>query len=173
MDIYGDTMAPYYGSFIILSPLISGQVVDTNGVGVRYVTLHVSGDSVPTVTDAHGNYSIEVYPSWAGTITPARGTAIFIPPSRTYTNVSNDLSNQNFVMATTPALTLAIQPQASGGCTVACYGLNGVSYQLLYSSDLVNWSPYGGPVLGTNGPMCFDVPQDGTPAKFFRFTTSY
>ena len=173
-DIYGQTMsAAYLGGFAIIPPLISGQVLDTNGLGVPYLTIQVSGDAFPVLTDGSGFYSLEVFPSWVGSLTPERGGRVFIPPSRTYTNVSNDLTNQNFVMATSSALALSSQRQGTN-LNLSWYGINGVSYQMLYSSNLVNWVPYSLPVMGTNGPANTAIPIDVTrPADFFRFSASY
>jgi len=173
-DIYGQNMsAAYLGSFAIIPPLISGRVVDTNGLGVPYLTIQVTSDAFPILTDGNGDYSLEVYPSWAGTIMPERGGRIFIPASRTYTNVSNDLTNQDFVMATSATLALSSQRQGTN-VNLNWYGINGVSYQVLYSSNLVNWVPYSLPVMGTNGPASAAIPIDVTSqADFFRFSAGY
>ena len=173
-DIYGQNMAAaYLGGFAIIPPVISGRVVDTNGLGVPYLTIMVSGDAFPFLTDANGNYSLEVFPSWAGTITPERGGRLFIPPSRTYTNVSTDLTNQNFVMATSAALALTSQRQGTN-LNLDWYGINGVSYQVLSSSNLVSWQPYSLPITGTNGPATVVIPIDpARPADFFRFSAAY
>ncbi len=173
-DIYGQNMAaPYVGSFAIVPPLISGRVVDTNGAGVPFLTIQVSSNAFPILTDSNGYYSLEVYPNWSGTITPERGGRIFIPPSRTFANVSNDMTNQNFIMATSAALALNSQTQG-GNINLSWYGLNGVSYQVLWSSNLVNWVPYNAPVVGTNGPAGVAIPIDATsPTDFFRFRAGY
>jgi hypothetical protein len=173
-DIYGQNMATsYLGIFAIVPPLISGRVVDTNGLGVPYLTIQVTGNAFPVLTDANGNYSLEVFPDWAGTITPERGGRIFIPPSRTYTNVSNDLTNQNFVMAASEALALTSQQQGTN-LNLSWYGLGGVSYQVLYSTNLVNWMPYGLPITGSNSPVILAMPIDVySRADFFRFSASY
>jgi hypothetical protein len=173
-DIYGQNMAAaYLGSFAIIPPTLSGRVVDTNGVGVPYLTIQVSGDAFPVLTDANGDYSLEVFPSWAGTITPERGGRISIPSSRTYSNVSTDLTNQNFLMATTEALALSSQRQGTN-LNLNWYGLNGVSYQVLYSTNLLNWAPYSLVITGANGPVSLAVPIDVTrPSDFFRFSAGY
>src|SRR5947207_10984046 len=75
-DVYGDQMAgTYVGSFVILSPILSGHVTDTNGAPVSYVTIHPGSGLLPAVTDTHGAYSLEVPPGWSGTLTPAKGSA--------------------------------------------------------------------------------------------------
>jgi len=172
-DIYGLPLLPeYVGSFIMLPPLISGQVIDTNGQPVPYVTLHVSGDPEPALTDTNGQYVIEVLPSFSGTITPSKGEALFIPPSRSYTNVAVSFTNQNFVMASPVVMTLSAQSTGSG-MILGWYGINGVSYQTYYSTDMVHWLPYGGPIVGTNGAVSMTVPLGTEPVIFFRFSTSY
>lgn len=171
-DIYGQTMAaPWFGSFIILPPIISGRVTSTNGLPVPYVTLQVQGDPVPTLTDTNGFYAVEVYPGWTGTITPSRTESVFIPPSRTYTNVSADFPNQNFVMAPPAALTLTADPQGPS-LVLRWHGTTGLTYQPLYSTNLVDWYPCSTPLPGTNAPMSCTVPIGPEPLKFFRFTTN-
>ena len=176
-DIYGLPMsAPYVGSFVILPPVISGQVTDTNGVGVPYVTLNISGETVPLLTDSSGNYSLDVFPSWSGTITPARAGEVFIPTARIYTNVSANLTNQNFIVSAPAvlAMSMAIGSQnQDASCNLAWYGLNGVSYQPLCSTNLIDWQPCSNPIVGTNGPMNLAFPIGTAPVMFFRFSTSY
>jgi hypothetical protein len=172
-DIYGVPMADVYvGSFIIWPPIISGRVTDTNGLPVRYVTLRLEGDPVPAVTDANGFYSIEVVPGSACTITPARGTSMFIPQSRVYASVSANLTNQNFVMVAPASLHLT-QEQQGTNLNLRWFGINGVRYQPLSSTNLVDWQPYAGPLLGTNGQMSLSVPLGIEPVRFFRFRTDY
>jgi len=168
-DIYGATMAgPYVGSFIIWPPEISGHVYDTNNLPVPYVTLRLGSGLLPVMTDHDGAYSVEVPPSWAGTITPSKGSVLFFPASRTYTAVSENLTNQDFVMATSGALNLTGQ-RVGADLAFNWWGLRGVTYQLLYSTNLADWIPYGGPIIGTNGPMSSTLPIGSEPAVYFRY----
>ena len=116
---------------------------------------------------------VKISGSGPATITPQRGGRIFIPPSRTYTNVSTDLPNQNFVMATSAALALTSQRQGTN-MNLNWYGINGVSYQVLYSTNLVNWLPYSSPITGSNAAVSVLIPIDVTSqADFFRFSAGY
>jgi hypothetical protein len=172
-DIYGLPMAAtYIGDFIISAPTISGRVTDTNGLPVHYVTMRPDGGLLPAVTDSTGAYSLEVPPSWIGTITPSRGTSMFIPQSRSYTNVTTNLTSQDFIMVPPSALTLTQELQGPN-VNLSWYGINGVTYQPLYSTNLVDWVPYAGPLIGTNGPMNCLVPMGDDLVKFFRFSTIY
>ena len=48
------------------------------------------------------------------------------------------------------------------------HGLPGVTYRLYYSTNLVDWRPYGEPVAGSNALVQIPLPLDGAPKKFFR-----
>jgi len=96
-----------------------------------------------------------------------------VPALRSYTTVTLDLTNQDFVLVKPAALTLSTQQQGDN-LVLSWNGLDGVSYQLFCSTDLVNWVPYGaGPLPGNNGPMSVSVSTGAQPAKFFRFRMSY
>jgi hypothetical protein len=172
-DIYGDPMAAAnVGSFVIFPPTISGQVTDTNGLPVQFVTMRAGPDFLPVVTDVQGKYSIEVIPGWTGTLTPSKGVAMFVPPYRNYFNVGTDLTNQNFVMVSPYSLLLTSQPQGSN-IKLACYGINGVTYQMQSSTNLVDWVPFGSPVIGSNCQLSVLAPVSASPQQFFRFVTTY
>ena len=171
-DIYGQTMpTAYIGSFIILPPEISGHVLDSSGSPVPFVTLRPDGGLLPIVTDTHGAYSLEVPLNWVGTITPFRGSSLFVPASHTYTNVTSDLTNQDFVLIKPANLTLSIQQQ-DNNFTLSWNGIAGVYYQISSSTDMINWIPYN-TFSGGTGPMTIFIPTGPEPAKFFRFRMSY
>jgi hypothetical protein len=158
-DIYGDSMpAAFAGSFVILAPLISGRITDANGQAVPFVTLNPAAGLLSIVTDASGFYSIEVPPGWSGTVTPAKGDEVFIPTVRVYSNVSSGQINQDFVAVSPSANTLALVFQ----------GLAGSSYQLGWSTNLVDWLPYSPAFVCTNNPIILSVPIGPDPAFFFR-----
>jgi hypothetical protein len=161
----------YDGSFVILPPSISGHVLDSTGLPAAFVTLHPTG-LPPEVADVHGNFSIEVPFGWSGTITPVRGTALFIPATRSYTNISGNLPNQNFLFTSPSSLTLSAQRQGQN-FYLTWYGLNGVTYQLLSSTDLVHWTQYGAVQIGVNAPLSQLLYTAVNPAIFFRFQTNY
>jgi hypothetical protein len=172
-DVYGVAMADtYVGDFDITSPIISGYVTSTNGTPVSFVTLRAGSGLLPAVSDSNGQYSLEVPPGWSGTITPSKGSAVFIPASRIYANVSGDTTNQNFISTTSASLVMHSQKQGNN-LNLSWFGINGVTYQTQVSTNLTDWLPYGAPFLGTNGPVILQIPIGPDPADFFRFATSY
>ncbi|MFN2454053.1 MAG: Calx-beta domain-containing protein [Pyrinomonadaceae bacterium] len=73
---------------------ISGRVTDTSGNGLGGVTITVSGSgSATATTGADGNYQI-TGASGGGTytVTPSRTNYAFNPPSRTFTNLSGNVT---------------------------------------------------------------------------------
>lgn len=73
-------------------------------------TCHISGTvGMPDVilqgmpgeplTDSRGQYRATVEYGWSGTVTPRRDGCQFEPPSRTYRNIIEDLSNQDYIVS--------------------------------------------------------------------------
>jgi len=75
---------------------ISGYVKTGGSVGIEGALVTASTGQTDT-TDSGGYYEL-TFPSstWSGTITPTKSSWTFSPPSRTHSNVSTNLSNQNF-----------------------------------------------------------------------------
>ena len=152
-------------------PAISGAVTDTNGAPVAGVLLQPSGGLTGVTTGTNGQYALGVPPGWSGTVTPSLGSFMFAPGSMAYTNVTAPLTNQNYLMVTTIAPGLASGVSGTN-FLVNWAGLPGVTYQLLWSTNLVDWQPLGGPLPGTNGLMQFVVPIGSDPADFFRVSAT-
>ncbi len=157
---------PYSGTFSISLPTISGTITNTNGAPVAGVMVQPNGGLIGMMTDVNGNYSIGVPNGWNGTMTPALGTFMFIPGSLSYTNVAGSLTGQNYLMVSTVAPN--ITSSASGNTfTLSWSGLSGVTYQVLWSPDLVNWQPLGSSLIGSNGMMQVSVPSNTNTAAYF------
>jgi hypothetical protein len=167
-NMLGVRMAvPYSGTFSISLPAISGTVTDTNGAAVAGVMVQPNGGLTGMMTDANGNYSIGVPNGWTGTVTPFLGTFMFVPSSLNYTNVTSNLTNQNYLMVLTVAPNLTSSVNGTN-FTLGWNGISGVTYQVLWSPDLVNWQPLGSPLPGTNGLMQMSVPSNTNAAAFFE-----
>jgi len=84
----GDTSEKLIGgeSILITQLEISGNTnvgsVTLNGLGIT--------------SDDSGNYNATVSYDWSGTVTPIKTGYTFIPPNRTYNNITNDKLNQNY-----------------------------------------------------------------------------
>jgi photosystem II stability/assembly factor-like uncharacterized protein len=69
-------------------------------------SVHLDGSPFPWVqmnglpgnpqANENGEYTAPVLPGWSGTVTPNWGGYYFVPASRTYANVSEDFSEENF-----------------------------------------------------------------------------
>ena len=75
---------------------ISGRVT-WSGSGLAEVTL--SGLPGEPTTNANGDYSATVDYGWSGTATPTKAGYTFSPPSRPYSDVQANQSNQNYTAA--------------------------------------------------------------------------
>jgi hypothetical protein len=79
-------------------------------------------------------------------------------------------SSFSIVPLVIPALTMRVQ---ANNLSLSWYGVQGVTYQTFYSTNLVDWLPYGVVLQGTNGPLEVQVPIGTDPHKFFRVGGSY
>ena len=84
--------------------------------------------------------------------------------SQTYT------SSFSIVGPAIPNLSLQV---LADNLSLSWFGLQGATYQTLYSTNLVDWLPYDVAIPGTNGPMQLLVPMAKRPNMFFRVGASY
>ncbi|MDO8586290.1 MAG: FG-GAP-like repeat-containing protein [Armatimonadota bacterium] len=75
---------------------ITGYIREDTGAGVPAVLLTATGSSTAT-TDSSGYYCLSVPVGWSGTVTPSKAACDFNPASRSYANVTNNLSGQDFL----------------------------------------------------------------------------
>jgi len=52
-------------------------------------------------------------------------------------------------------------------------GISGLKYQPYYSSNLVDWQPYGPVLIGSNAPAGISWPTTNAPQLFFRLNVTY
>ncbi len=79
--------------------LISGRVLDENAASVPGVTL-LASDGRSAVTSAAGDYSLAVLQGWSGSITPTMTGRTFTPTVRSYSDLANNVSGQDFTLDT-------------------------------------------------------------------------
>jgi hypothetical protein len=170
-DLFGQPMSQVYtGAFTVSVPVIQGIITNSLGQPVAGVVLQPSLGS-PATTDAAGNYTLGVLPGSSPSIYPSKAGLMFVPGSRAYTTVTSNISNENYLAVTTIGPTITAQIQGTNVVN-SWYGIGGVTYQAYYSTDLITWLPYNGPLPGTNGVMQLLLPIDNTPTKFLRVSAS-
>ncbi|MFN7138981.1 MAG: Ig-like domain-containing protein [Limisphaerales bacterium] len=173
-NAYGMEMPTVYSATFTITPLtITGNVVDTDGApSLEGITLQPSGGLPPVVTGESGAFTISVPPNWSGIISVSDGHRRFIPESRSYTNLVNNVGNQNFIRAYPNLLSVSTE-LTSTNVSFAIHGIQGVTYQPYYSTNLVDWLPYSAPVLGSNELIQLQLPMTNGPQTFFRYQLSY
>ena len=173
LDLYGQPMSQAYtGTFAIGWATVQGIVTETNGLPVTGVLLQPDNGGPPATTDTNGSYVLGVPPAGTVHVVPSRPGLAFIPSSRGYTGVTTPIRNENYVAVNTVAPTLTSQVQTHSFIMNWC-GLSGVTYQLLYSTDLVKWASWGFPMPGTNGPLQTSVLLATGHHMFFRVEATY
>jgi hypothetical protein len=172
-DLYGQSMASaYMGTFSVSLPVIEGTITDTNGDPVAGVLLQASGGlSSTSTTDTNGNYALGFLPGLIFTVTPSQGAYVFVPSSRTYTDPSASISNQNFTaISIAPVLTAAA---TATNLALSWQAMPGVTYQVYSSTNLTDWVPYGNAITGSNGAVQVLLPIGSGPGQFFSVQASH
>ena len=175
-----------YRSILQLSFLaereISGYIRDRNGTGVGGINMTGLPDT--PVTDANGQYHATIAENWSGTVTPEYEDYIFVPASRTYENVTQDMQLQNHsAFATTESNgDICMRPEmenvyVSSGIISAMTvkpGLPEHLYSLQYMLDLTDadgWQNVSGQtqIPGTGEPIeMFLEAIENESAAFYR-----
>ncbi|MGH7952842.1 MAG: hypothetical protein ACREFE_13120, partial [Limisphaerales bacterium] len=151
---------------------ISGSVTNANGIPQSGIAVQPSGLS-SAITDTNGFYSAIVPLFWTGVVTPSANGSIFIPGSRDYSGLANDATNQNFLIVSPGAFNIADSQLQGTNLSFSWYGIAGVIYQPQYSTNLVDWLPWGGSLTGSNAPIELTLPVTGAPQLFFRLRAGY
>ena len=173
LDLFGQLMLQAYtNTFSIVWSAIQGTVTDTNGLPVAGVVIQPDGGIPPTTTDTNGFYLLSVPPTVPIVVTPSATNLTFVPSSRSYDSVSGTLTNENYMAVATVVPDFTTQVQTNN-LIFNWYGISGVTYQPLCSSNLVDWVPYETALQGTNGPLNLVVPMDSGPSMFFRVMATY
>jgi hypothetical protein len=90
-------VSAYTNGFKVLIRTVDRPVIWGNA-GVAGAKITYTGGS--TTADAYGDYAFAVPSGWSGTITPSKSGYQFAPASQTYTNVTADVNNKNYVAGT-------------------------------------------------------------------------
>jgi hypothetical protein len=101
------------------APVISGFVRDSGGAAISGVAVSATNGGGITTTDASGAYSLTVPYGWSGTVTAGKTGYTFNPASNSYSNLTADRSNENFV-GTPPAVPVVSGfIRTSGGAAIS------------------------------------------------------
>jgi len=149
---------------------ISGEVILDGGTTKDLMTMTgglngvvMKGLSGSPVTDNLGNYSSKVRFGWSGIVTPAKTGYIFNPPNKSYSNVTSDQINQDY-MASFVQYTLTINA-GTGGTTYPEPGSythdsgTEVSVKAVPSSGY-QFSGWTGDASGTSNPITITMDSD-------------
>ena len=90
---------------VLPAPVISGYVLDSNNTPIEGVALSADNNGNSATTDANGYYQIRVPGGWSGTVTPTKPEYTFDPNVASYTNVVDNIPEQNYAAIFTPDLT--------------------------------------------------------------------
>ena len=89
MDSDQNTFAPD-------SPELSGHVSSSGGVAISGATVSANYGGGSDTTDSNGYYELTVPYNWSGTVTPSKSGFGFTPSSKSYSNVTNDDSEEDY-----------------------------------------------------------------------------
>jgi len=132
--------------------VILGYILDSGATPIDGVSVDANNVGGSDTTDSNGFYELSVPFDWSGTVTPTKAGYTFEPNNRSYANVTEDQTDQDY---TATLLTYTI----SGTVTVGASGLGGVTMAGLP----------GSPVTEANGFYSDTVPFDWsgtvTPTK--------
>jgi len=166
-DLLGQPMSQVYtGAFTITLPTISGMITNINGLALGGVAVQPSGGLQPAISDATGVYSVGVPFGWNGTLTPSAPNAMFVPGTRSFSNVQGVTNNQDFLSVPTIAPSLTADRNGTN-YALGWSGIPGVTYQIYYSSNLTDWYLLAAPIYGS-GPVQYVTPITDEAVKFFR-----
>ncbi len=148
---------------------ISGHILDQGGRGVAGVVVSATGVVDASLTNAQGRFQIAVPIEWSGAIRPEKSDLTFVPTELQLTNVSENLSDNDFsatlsghcgeqIAAGTASNPLGPKVEAGPSQVVALPGAGGSAVVQLDGSasqtpagSTFEWRDAGGVVLG-GGP---------------------
>jgi len=113
-SLINDNTIPYIiPPTVATTHIISGAI--TSQWDLTGVTISATDIDPANITYDAGAYTVTVPDGWDGVITPAKAGYIFEPASRTYTDVTADTPNQDFVMKTVvaPGVPANLSPNAT------------------------------------------------------------
>lgn len=156
-------------------PVISGRVLDPTGRGVAGVVVSATGVVDASLTNAQGHYQLAVPEAWTGSVTPSKADLQFTPAERQFSNVTQNLSDNDFAAALSGHCGETIPTANNGGplgfaadagpsqVVDLPSGTTSASVQFDATASHVpadsafEWRESGGEVLGTGAKLTADL----------------
>jgi hypothetical protein len=154
----GQALRIQYGAAVVEPGTVAIHgIVRLNGMPAANVVVAVA-PGISGLTAANGHYTLAVPTNSSGTITPDAAGYACIPVFRSFTSLTADLMALDFLMTGTLAPVLVMTAEGTLR-RVTWNGVVGIAYQAETSTNLVNWSNYGGALPGTGDPLSFTFPD--------------
>jgi hypothetical protein len=122
-DSWGTPENPYMGQWDAFIAKLSPYFFISGNANVGGATLSYTDGTVKTVsTDSSGDYSLRVTYDWTGMVTPSKAGYTFIPDHRDYSNVTSNLTGENYAVLVTISGNAGVGGATltyTGGSTVA------------------------------------------------------
>jgi len=167
-DLYGNMLSQVHtGRFSIVWPQVHGSITDTNSQALAGVVLQAGPGIGTAVTDASGDYALKVPVGTNVTVIPSKDGWVFLPNSISYTNLSSDLWAQDYRGFSSSLLMMHCEVQGTN-LIASWFGVGGITYQMFSSTNLVDWIPWDGQIMGSNAPVSLLLPMAFDPAGFYR-----
>jgi Beta-propeller repeat/Viral BACON domain len=149
---WGSPVNPFNGlyeldTFLAKMTFSSVSISGNTGIGGAILSYNDNGNKSFTA-DGLGNYSFDVSYNWSGTVTPSLAGYLFSPSSRSYSNVTGSLANQDYtIISNSPVISGTLwnrdgQGVAGATLTFSNNGGSATTDENGYYSHMValNWS---------------------------------
>jgi agmatine/peptidylarginine deiminase len=90
---------------LALTDTISGHVLESDLTPVQGVLISADNGGGSATTDVLGYYAVAVPDAWSGTVTPTKLDYTFTPTSRSYVNVTANITDEDYTATYVPDLT--------------------------------------------------------------------
>ncbi|HEY9175903.1 MAG TPA: hypothetical protein VI136_26785, partial [Verrucomicrobiae bacterium] len=144
---------------------VGGALTDAAETPLTNAVLRTES-GIMALSDGQGRYQFSVPVGWSGTVTVEQAGWAFTPATRSYTNLTGDLSGQDFTgTPDRPALGVSL---SNGVPWLSWMAQTGQTYRVEVSRDLQRWDVLGEPMQVTTNPAMRAVELEGYGRWFAR-----
>lgn len=148
-DIYFAVMVGYCS--------ISGFIHDIQNNGIQGVAVCASGTSSNCISQADGSFLLSVPEGWSGEVTACHPGWLFDPQSMPISEISTDLTNQNFTGRLAPPTFSPLSGLYNSPQDITFQSTAQGSIKFRYSMDSENPTYYSGNVYYDNYPILLET----------------